>query len=64
MDEIIKEMKEKNFGSSFDEFLREEGIYKKVKAASMKRALAWRAKRKDTKKRRSGPGSQSRAALI
>jgi antitoxin HicB len=33
-------MKEKNIGSSFDEFLREEGTYEEVTAAAVKRVLA------------------------
>lgn len=33
-------MKEANIGSSFDDFLREEGIYEEVTAAAIKRVLA------------------------
>jgi len=33
-------MKEKNIGSSFDDFLREDGIYEEVTAAAIKRVLA------------------------
>jgi predicted XRE-type DNA-binding protein len=33
-------MKEKNIGSSFDSWLREEGIYEQVTATAIKRALA------------------------
>jgi hypothetical protein len=33
-------MKRKNIGSSFDEFLREDGIYEEVTAAAIKRVLA------------------------
>jgi len=33
-------MKSKNIGSSFDEFLREDGIYEEVTAAAIKRVLA------------------------
>jgi hypothetical protein len=33
-------MKNKNIGSSFDRWLREEGIYEDVSAAAMKRVLA------------------------
>jgi antitoxin HicB len=33
-------MKKKNVGSSFDSFLREEGIYEEVSAAAIKRVLA------------------------
>ena len=34
-------MKKKNIGSSFDTWLREEGIYEEVSAAAIKRVLAW-----------------------
>ena len=33
-------MKDKNIGSSFDSWLREEGIYEEVSAAALKRVLA------------------------
>ena len=33
-------MKKKNIGSSFDSFLRKEGIYQEVTAAAIKRVLA------------------------
>ena len=33
-------MKKKNVGSSFDSWLREEGIYEEVSAAAIKRVLA------------------------
>jgi predicted XRE-type DNA-binding protein len=33
-------MKEKNIGSSFDNWLREEGIYEEVSAAAIKRVLS------------------------
>jgi len=33
-------MKKKNIGSSFDDFLREDGIYEEVTAAAIKRVLA------------------------
>ncbi len=33
-------MKNKNIGSSFDSWLREEGIYEEVTAAAIKRVLA------------------------
>ena len=33
-------MKKKNIGSSFDGWLREEGIYKEVAASAIKRVLA------------------------
>ncbi|MGB8259321.1 MAG: XRE family transcriptional regulator [Terracidiphilus sp.] len=33
-------MKEKNIGSSFDDWLREEGLYEAVSATALKRVLA------------------------
>lgn len=33
-------MKKRNIGSSFDSWLREEGIYEKVSAAAIKRVVA------------------------
>ncbi len=33
-------MKEKNVGSSFDSWLRKEGVYEEVSAAAIKRVLA------------------------
>lgn len=33
-------MKQENIGSSFDDFLREDGIYEEVTAAAIKRVLA------------------------
>jgi antitoxin HicB len=33
--------KNKNIGSSFDDFLKEEGIYEKVTLHAVKRVLAW-----------------------
>ena len=33
-------MKEKNIGSTFDSWLREEGIYQEVTATAIKRVLA------------------------
>ena len=33
-------MKKKNIGSTFDSFLREEGIYEEVASAAVKRVLA------------------------
>ena len=33
-------MNKKNIGSSFDSWLREEGVYEKVTAAAIKRVLA------------------------
>lgn len=34
-------MKNKHLGSSFDDFLREEGVYEEVKAAARKKALVF-----------------------
>jgi len=34
-------MKRPAIGSSFDDFLKEEGIYEEVQAASIKRVLSW-----------------------
>ena len=36
--------KHPNLGSSFDDFLREEGIYEEVKRASVSQVLAWQLK--------------------
>ncbi|MGH6871085.1 MAG: Fis family transcriptional regulator [Rhizomicrobium sp.] len=33
--------KNPHLGSSFDDFLKEEGLYEEVTAAAMKRVLAW-----------------------
>jgi len=33
-------MKQENIGSSFDDFLREDGIYEEVTAAAIKRVVA------------------------
>ena len=34
-------MKNKRIGSSFDDFLKEEGIYEEVTSHALKRAIAW-----------------------
>jgi predicted XRE-type DNA-binding protein len=34
-------MKKGSIGSSFDEFLKEEGIFEEVEAAAIKRVLSW-----------------------
>ena len=34
-------MAKPHIGSSFDDFLREEGIYDEVRAAAVKEVLAW-----------------------
>lgn len=38
-------------GSSFDDFLKEEGIYEEVTACAMKRVLAWQIAQAMKKKR-------------
>jgi hypothetical protein len=38
---MTRKKKNPHLGSSFDEFLKEEGIYEEVTATAMKRALAW-----------------------
>jgi len=38
--ERIRKMRRENKGSSFDDWLREEGIYEEVSAAAIKRVLA------------------------
>ena len=61
-------MKKKNIGSTFDSFLREEGIYEEVASAAIKRVLARQleAAMKEKKVSRSEMARQmhtSRAAL-
>lgn len=41
----MKEIKEKNVGSSFDEFLESEEILSEVTALAHKRVLAWQIER-------------------
>jgi len=36
----IRSMKKKNIGSTFDSWLREEGLYEKVNATAIKRVVA------------------------
>jgi antitoxin HicB len=36
------ELKEKNMGSSFDDFLKDEGIYEEVELAATKKAIAFK----------------------
>jgi antitoxin HicB len=38
-------MKNKHIGSSFEEFLKEEGIYEETHGAAVKRVLAWQIQR-------------------
>ena len=40
-----KTKKEAGIGSSFEEFLREEGIYGVTEAIAIKRVLAWKTER-------------------
>jgi antitoxin HicB len=61
-------MKKKNIGSSFDSWLREEGIYEEVTAGAIKRVLARRLKaamreRKVSKSEMARRMHTSRAAL-
>jgi antitoxin HicB len=44
-------MKRKNMGSTFDDWLREEGIYEEVTAAAIKRVLARQIERAMKEKR-------------
>jgi hypothetical protein len=37
-------MKKKNIGSTFDSFLREEGVYEEVSATAIKRVVARQVK--------------------
>jgi len=61
-------MKNKNIGSNFDDFLREEGIYEEVTAAAIKRVVAFQImeemkRRKLTKTEMASRMNTSRAAL-
>lgn len=61
-------MKKKNIGSSFDDWLREEGIYEEASAAAIKRVLARQINRqmvdqKLTKSEMAKRMQTSRAAL-
>jgi antitoxin HicB len=61
-------MKKKNIGSSFDGWLREEGIYEQVTATAIKRVLARQVEAAMKEKNFSKPGMArmmhtSRAAL-
>ena len=63
-----KKMKTKHLGSDFDNFLREENIYEDVKAAAIKRVIAYQIaqemeKRKLTKTEMASKMKTSRAAL-
>ena len=57
-----------HLGSSFDDFLKEEGIYEEVTATAMKRVLAWQIaqamkKQRVTKSTMAKRMGTSRAAL-
>jgi antitoxin HicB len=61
-------MKNKHIGSDFDDFLREENIYEDVKAAAIKRVIAYQIaqemkRRKLTKSEMATRMNTSRAAL-
>ena len=61
-------MKSKHIGSDFDNFLHEENIYEEVKAAAIKRIIAYQIaqemeKRKLTKTEMASKMKTSRAAL-
>lgn len=60
--------KNPHLGSSFDDFLKEEGIYEEVTATAMKRVLAWQIaqamkKQRVTKSTMAKRMKTSRAAL-
>ena len=61
-------MKNKNIGSNFDDFLREENIYEEVNAAAIKRVVAYQIvqemkRHKITKTEMADRMKTSRAAL-
>ena len=65
---MMKRKKNKHEGSSFDSFLKEEGIYESVTAAAQKRVLAWQIarlmeRRKISKSEMAKKMKTSRAAL-
>jgi hypothetical protein len=47
-------MKKENIGSSFDDWLHEEGIYKETSAAAIKRVLARKISHEMTEQESSG----------
>ena len=64
----MKRKTNKREGSSFDSFLKEEGIYESVTAAAQKRVLAWQIarlmeRRKISKSEMAKKMKTSRAAL-
>jgi hypothetical protein len=65
---MTKKKKNPHLGSSFDDFLKEEGIYEEVTATAMKRVLAWQIaqlmkKQRVTKSAMAKRMKTSRAAL-
>ena len=65
---MAKKAKNPHIGSTFESFLREEGIYEEVTAAAMKRVLAWQIaqlmkKQRVTKSTMAKRMKTSRAAL-
>lgn len=65
---MAKKKKNPHIGSTFESFLKEEGIYEEVTAAAMKRVLAWQIaqamkKQRVTKSTMARRMKTSRAAL-
>jgi hypothetical protein len=65
---MAKKKRNPHLGSSFDDFLKEEGIFEEVTAAAMKRVLAWQIeqlmkKQRVTKSAMAKRMRTSRAAL-
>jgi hypothetical protein len=65
---VARKKKNPHLGSSFDDFLKEEGIYEEVTANAMKRVLAWQIaqamkKQRVTKSTMAKRMRTSRAAL-
>ncbi len=65
---MAKKKKNPHIGSTFESFLKEEGIYEEVTAAAMKRVLAWQIaqamkKQRVTKSAMAKRMRTSRAAL-
>jgi hypothetical protein len=55
-------MNDAHIGSSFDDFLKEEGIYEEVTATAIKRVLAWQADREHAAARSDAPDDSSQDA--
>jgi ribosomal protein L34 len=49
-DRIMKKKRKGKIGSSFDAFLKEEGMYEDVEATAIKRILAWQIQKEMTHK--------------